>query len=114
MARSTGQIFEDHMGALARGDVPGIMADYADDAVLMAIDQVYVGKAEIQGFLEASFAAMPNARFEPKGLQVYGDAVLVSWSADSDTVRCSQGTDTLIIRDDMIRLQTVCFSVEPK
>jgi len=114
MVRSTRQVFDDHVGALARADLPALMADYADDAVLMAIDKVYVGKAEIEAFFVGAFAAMPNMKLEPTGLQVHGDAVLVSWTGDSDTVRFPTGNDTLIIRDDRIRLQTVCFTAVPK
>lgn len=36
-ARSTEQVFQDHMRALLNGDFPALMADYADDAILMTI-----------------------------------------------------------------------------
>jgi ketosteroid isomerase-like protein len=114
MTRSTQQVFDDHISALARYDVPAIMADYADDAVLMTIDRVCVGKAEIEAFFVATFAAMPELTFQPTGLQVHGDLALASWTADSATVRCPAGNDTFVIRDDRILMQTACFTAVPK
>jgi ketosteroid isomerase-like protein len=114
MVRSTMQVFEAHMGALARGDVTALMADYADDAVLMAIDKVYTGKAEIQAYFTGMYAAMPNMVLEGTGIQVHGDTVLVAWKGDCDTLTFPAGNDTIIIRDDKIRLQTVCFTAVPK
>ena len=114
MARSTQQVFNDHMDALARGDMPALMADYADDAVMLTIDQAYVGKAAIQGFFAATFAAMPHAKLTGTGLQVQGDYLLVSWTGDSDTVTVPNGNDTFYIHGDKIHMQSVWFTLLPK
>ena len=50
MTRTTAQVFEHHMQALMTADIKALMEDYADDAVLMAIDRVYFGKDAIQAF----------------------------------------------------------------
>ena len=47
MARSTKQVFDDHMAALESGNISKLMADYADDAILIVPDGAVVGKPAI-------------------------------------------------------------------
>jgi ketosteroid isomerase-like protein len=77
-----------------------LMADYAEDAIILTLDGSYVGKEAIQAFFEGLSASMSNLQSTPRGLAVEGDTLLVYWSADSDTVSIPDGVDTLIIRDD--------------
>jgi ketosteroid isomerase-like protein len=114
MARSTQQVFEDHGMAIASGDMDKLMADYAEDAILLTLDGCCVGKEAIQAFFEETFAGMPNAQITPKALAVEGDTLIVHWSADSDTVSIPDGVDTLVIRDDKIQRQTAWFQAVPK
>jgi len=114
MARSTEQVFQDHVSALARGDLQSLMADYADDAVLMTMDGAFVGKAAIQDFFIKVLSALPNAKLSGTGHIVHGDVVLTTWSGVSDVAIIPHGVDTFVIRDDRIRLQTAWFTVVPK
>jgi len=114
MARSTEQIFQDHMRALLNGDFPALMADYADDAILMTMDGANVGKAAIQAYFVNSLSAMPNTRLSPTGHVVHKDAVLLTWTGVSDVATVPHGVDTFVIHDDKIWLQTVWFTIVPK
>ena len=84
MARSTEQVFQDHMRALLNGDFPALMADYADDAVLMTMDGANVGKAAVQGYFVNALSALPNAKLSLTGHIVHGDFVLATWTGVSD------------------------------
>jgi ketosteroid isomerase-like protein len=114
MARSTEQVFQDHMKALLGGELAAMMADYADDAVLMTMEGANVGKAAIQGYFVKSLSAMPNFRLSLTGHRVHGDFVLVTWTGVSDVATIPHGVDTFVIHDDKIRLQTVWIAVVPK
>jgi ketosteroid isomerase-like protein len=114
MARSTEQVYEHHMKALLGGDFVALMADYADDAVLLTMDGANVGKSAIQGFFVNALSAMPNSKLSSTGHSVHGDYVLTTWVGDSDVATVPYGVDTFVIRDDKIRLQTVWFTVVPK
>jgi ketosteroid isomerase-like protein len=59
MARSTEQVYQDHMSALLGGDIHALMADYADDAVLMTMQGASVGKTAIQGYFAARCQPCP-------------------------------------------------------
>ncbi len=114
MTRTTDQVLLHHRDALLNGDFPALMADYADDAVLLTMDGAFTGKAAIQGFFANSMSSMPNLKLSFTGHAVHGDLVLVTWAGDSDVATIPQGADTFIIQDDKIRRQTVWFTVAPK
>jgi hypothetical protein len=114
MARSTEQVFLDHMRALANGDFPALMADYADDAVLMTLEGACAGKAEIAQWFISTTTANPNLVLTPKGYTVHGDVVLLNWGGEGEVASIPHGVDTFVIKDDQIRLQTVWFAVTLK
>ena len=113
MARSTKQVFDDHIAALESGDIANVMADYADDAILILPDGAVVGKAAIQAAFENLLQGSPNTKFTGQDI-VEGDTLLTIWSAESDTATMPQGVDTFVIRDGKIRRQTAWFVVNPK
>ena len=114
MARSTQQVFEDHGAALASADIPALMADYADDAVLLIFDGSFVGTEAIQAYFEGALKGMPNLEFTTGRIAVEGDTLIVEWSAESDTVSIPEAVDTFIIREDKIQRQTAWFKMIPK
>ena len=114
MARSTRQVFDDHFAALASADMTKLMADYADDAVLLTFIGTAVGKDAIEAFFKGALAGMPNLEFSVGRVVVEGDTLLMEWSADSDTVSIPEATDTFIIRDDKIQRQTGWSKMIPK
>jgi ketosteroid isomerase-like protein len=105
MARTTEQVFQNHENALARGDVPALMADYAGDAVLLTLYGPFAGAEAIRGYFTNALASMPNAQMEMHGVQVYGDLVVCSWSATFDTGSIPSAVDSFVIRDDRIQRQ---------
>lgn len=114
MARSTQEVFTSYQNALERGDLPALMADFGEDAVLITMDAVHEGKEAIQGFYARAFAVNPNLTIKGTGAHVCGDVVLCTWTGDSDVGRVPTGVDTFLIRDDRIRLRTVWLTLVPK
>lgn len=114
MARSTQQVVEDHILALNSGDIAKIMADYADDAVLLMLDGGYVGREAIGAFFEGALRGMPNLELSTGAAAVEGDMLLVQWSAESDTVSIPEGVDTFIVREDRIQRHTGWVKMVPK
>jgi hypothetical protein len=114
MARSTEQVFEDHKNAILTGDLPKLMADYADDSVLMTTGGTFIGQEAIQGFFQNIFATNPNVKVHFGKQVVEDDLLLLEWSAVSDVATFDSGVDTFLIRDDKIRRQTMWFRMIPK
>jgi ketosteroid isomerase-like protein len=113
MARSTKQVFDDHMAALESGDISKIMADCADDAILIVPDGAVVGKPAIQAGFENMIQGLHNIKFTGQDI-VEGNTLLTIWSAECDTATMPQGVDTFVICDDKIQRQTAWFVVNPE
>ncbi len=114
MARSTEEVWLHHIDALANGDFASLMDDYADDAVLMTLNDTCSGKGEIQQWFVSTITANPNLKLTHAAHSVYGDNVLATWTGESDVGTIPHGADTFVIRDDRIRLQTIWFTMIPK
>lgn len=101
----TKAVVEHHMAALQAGDIDAVMEDYTDESIfLINMGGVFIGKEAIRPFFEA--AGSPPG-FTETSVQVEGEAYLVTWSADG----LPFGSDTLIVRDGKIAVQTVVISL---
>ncbi|MET0765022.1 MAG: nuclear transport factor 2 family protein [Blastococcus sp.] len=113
MARTPQQIFEHHATALIAGDIDGIVADYADDALFITPGGVLRGKDGVRQGFAALLGDVPDAAWEVP-TQIYEDDILfIEWSATSEKARVRDGVDTFVFRDDLIRVQTVRYTLEP-
>jgi hypothetical protein len=112
MTRTPQEIFAHHASALVAGDLDGIVADYADDALFITADGVRRGKDGVRGAFTQLLADLPNAEWDVP-VQVYEDDILyIEWSAVSEKTRSTDGVDTFVFRDGSIRVQTVRYTLE--
>jgi hypothetical protein len=113
MTRTAKDVFSHHWDALIHGDVPRVLEDYADDAVLLTTGGVFEGREDIGGWFSAAVNALPEAEWAFSSTVYSGDALLLHWTAVSPQGRIDNGVDTFVITDGKIRLQTVSFTVTP-
>ena len=106
MARSVQQVFEHHMVALGNGDMDELMADYADDAILLTLEGSFVGKGAIQAFFEGMLPGFANFVDTGSAVAVEGDMLVTAWSGESDAMSVQHGVDSFIIKDGRIQRQT--------
>jgi ketosteroid isomerase-like protein len=113
MPRTPQEIFDHHVSALAAGDLDELLADYADDAVIISPEGAVRGKAGIRQAFTQILTALPEATWDVP-TRIYEDDVLfIEWSAVSKAGRVTDGTDTLVFAGDGIRAQTVRFTLQP-
>lgn len=113
MTRTPQEIFAHHGKALATGDLDEIVADYADDSVLITPAGVARGKDGIRKVFAKLLVDLPNAVWDLKTQIFDGDVLFLEWSADSTVNRVSDGVDTFVFRDGMIWAQTVRYTPQP-
>ena len=113
MTRTPQEIFEHHAGALGAGDLDGIVADYADDAVFITPAGIKRGHDGIREAFTRLLADVPAAAWELKTLIYEGDVLFLEWAATAAETKVEDGIDTFIFRDGLIRLQTVRYTVLP-
>ena len=102
---TTRAVMAHHIAALDAGDLDAIMADYADDAVMIsAAGGVQRGLAA----LRAVFADIPAGMFgavEMVSDLVEGEIGYIAWKMPGVPL----GTDTFVVRDGKIVAQTVAM-----
>jgi ketosteroid isomerase-like protein len=100
----TKAILDHHSAMLDAGDVDGLMADYAEDAVFVSnLGGVVTGLDAIRGIFAATSGGV--AGLEQGVEHVDGDVGYVTWKAEGVPF----GTDTFVIRDGKIAVQTVAL-----
>jgi uncharacterized protein (TIGR02246 family) len=108
--RETRALVERHWDALGRGDLAALLADYAEDAVLVTGTTGVTRGREAIGTLLCVFVTdiLPSGstRFVLEQTQVAGETGFIVWSAESGTHRIPYAGDTFIIRDGRIVVQT--------
>ena len=112
MARTPQEIFEHHTQTIGAGDLDGLLADYAEDALVVTPQGAVRGKPAIREAFIGMVGQLPDATFDMYN-QVYADDVLLlEWSASGPTGRITDGIDTFVFRGDEIRVHTLRFTVE--
>ena len=101
----TQQVFEHHGSALMSRDIDEVMKDYTEDSVMITnLSGVTKGLVGIRAVFEApsdlSGIQLLASHFE-------SDVAYITWKADGIPF----GTDTFIVRDGKILVQTVAFHI---
>jgi ketosteroid isomerase-like protein len=112
MTRTPQEIFGHHAEVLVKGDLDGILADYTDDSVYITPSGRYQGIEEIRQAYVEFLGLLPDATLDVPRVIFEGDVLYVEWTAESPTMRVTDGTDTLVFGDDSIRVHTLHFSVD--
>jgi ketosteroid isomerase-like protein len=112
MTRTPEEGFQHHVDALGAGDLDEIVADYADDAVLITPAGTLRGHDSIRAAFAHLLADIPDAAWTLR-TQVYeGDVLFLEWAADAGATFVEDGIDTFIFGDGLIRLQTVRYTLQ--
>ena len=110
MARTPQEVFAHHGKALVSGDLDEIVADYAEDSVVITSGGVARGKDEIRQVFVKLLEDLPDAAWDLKNQIFDGDLLFLEWAADSAVNRADDGVDTFVFRDGMISAQTVRYT----
>ena len=110
-AAQTEAVLGHHLQMFGATDLDGIMSDYTESSVFIAPDQTYRGMEEIRSFFAGMFPMVTPefmAAFKMIKQEVSGDTAYILWSVDGFF---ALGTDTLVVKDGKIAVQT--FATHP-
>jgi ketosteroid isomerase-like protein len=113
MTRTPEEVFQHHAQALGAGDLDEIVADYADDAVVITPAGVNRGPTGVRAAFVQLLADVPSAAWDLKTAIYEGDVLFLEWAATAARTRVEDGIDTFVFRDGLIRVQTVRYTVLP-
>jgi ketosteroid isomerase-like protein len=112
MTRTPQEVMSHHAPALSAGDLDEIVADFADDAVMITPAGPKYGKDGVREAFTQLLADLPQASWHLKKQITADDLVLLEWTADAARSRADDGVDTFLIRDGLIRAQTVHYTLQ--
>jgi hypothetical protein len=127
-ADSAQVVLDRHVAAMKAGDLAAVMADYADNALVIAPHGVAPGEVDMGGFnvfdgranISKLFAVLTNkdnaagmasmtTTYEPRS----SDVTLMRWVQFAGTPQELSGTDVFVIRDGKVISQAVLLNPPP-
>lgn len=100
-----------HLQAVGTRDVDTILEDYAEDAILFAPQATFRGREQLRSFFESAlqiFTPEVLGQFRMLRQDVAGDVAYIVYAAGPTM---PLGTDTFVIRDGKIVVQTFAAQV---
>ncbi len=105
--RTVEEILDHHAQAVKDGNLDEIIADYADDAVLISKDTGPVkGKEALRGFFQMLTGGLFAGGESTDLVRIIdGELVYLEWQVES-AKHVATGVDTFVVSGDRIRYQT--------
>jgi SnoaL-like domain len=113
---STKDVLDNHLKSFWEGNLEGILSDYAPGAVLFTPAGPLRGPEAIGSFFKALLAEFgkPGAVFSLKEQFVEGDHAYILWTAETADNCYELGTDTFVVRDGKIAVQSFAGKTTPR
>ncbi len=113
--KTTRAVVDNHLKCFGEGDLDGLMADYAADAVLLTAQGVLRGPSAIRPLLAAMIAefSQHGTVFSLESLHVEGEHAFISWTARTPVQRYELATDTFCVLDGRIAVQSFAARTTP-
>jgi hypothetical protein len=112
MTRTPEEVFAHHGQALGAEDVEDIVADYADEAILVLHKEVFRGKDGARQVFTRLLGDVPQAQWELNPTFV-DDVLYLEWKATGGGRTIQDAIDTFVFADGHIRVQTIAYTVGP-
>jgi ketosteroid isomerase-like protein len=113
---STKDVLAHHLGSFDKGDLDGVLSDYAPDAVLFTANGVFRGVDAIRPLFQALIAEFrnPGATFNMKQEFIEGDYAYILWTAETADNIYELATDTFVVRNGKIVAQSFTGKITPR
>ena len=113
---STTEVLDRHLKCFGEGDLAGILADYAPDAVLFTPNGPLRGPDAMRPFFQAVIAEFgkPGTTFNMKLRDIVGEFGYFIWTAETADNVYEMATDTFTVRNGKIACQLFAAKIAPK
>ena len=113
---TTQAVLDHHLQCFGTCDLEGVLADYSGDSALLTPLGVLRGRDAIRSFFATAFAefSQPGTSLALKTAIVEGDCAFIVWDAETADNRFEDASDTFVIRDGKILVQTYAGKVTRK
>jgi ketosteroid isomerase-like protein len=113
----TRQVLDHHLQALGSGQVDEILDDYTEGSVLILPDATVKGRAGIRAAFEGFVAGLfkPGTyEFALDTIRVEDEVGYIIWHAKCASADVLFATDTFIVKDGKIVIQTFAAKIDPR
>lgn len=109
-------VFNSHIQGFTTGDLAMVQSNLTEESVIIIPGATYTGVAEISEYITGQMQefGQEGVVFEMGELHVTGPVVYISWSAQTPDNEYIYATETYLIEDGMIAVQTVGWLREPR
>ena len=101
-------VIENHIQCFRDGDIIRILSNYSDDAILLTPDGVFKGRESIENFIRKLLKEFhrPGASRTVRKAVFEGNYAYVMWSAETPDDIYEFASDTFVIRQGRILMQS--------
>ena len=104
-----------HLEGFSNGDVDMVMEDYTEDSVLIMPDATFTGLDSIRAVFTDLFGGLfkPGTyEFTMDRTELSGDIAYIVWHSTNQGVDVKLGTDTFLIQNSKITIQTFAALIQ--
>ena len=114
--RSTRDVIDNHLKSFGARDLEGILSDYSASAILFTPEGVLKGPTEIKPLFQRMLAefAKPGTSFDMRQVSIDGEYGYIIWSAETPENVYELGTDTFVVRNGKIAVQSFAGKITPR
>ena len=116
MALTTEDVLRRHVQCFFKGDLEGIVSDYAADAILFTPNGLLKGHEAIRDFYRRLIQefGQPGTTFSMQVQSIDGDFAYAVWSAETADNVYEMATDTHVVREGRIVAQSFAGKIRSK
>ena len=113
---STEDVLNHHLTSFGAGDLEGVMSDYTEDSVIILPGAKLEGLEAIEGLFVALIGefSKPGMVFNMGDVAIHNNVAYITWTAETADNVYGLSTDTFVIEDGKIAVQTVTVAATPK
>jgi ketosteroid isomerase-like protein len=113
---ATVDVLDRHLKCFGEGDLEGLLVDYAPEALFFTPAGLLKTPDTIRSIFQRILAefAQPGTTLVMRQLAIEGDYAYIVWSAESAANLYEIGTDTFVIRNGKIVMQTFAAKITSK
>lgn len=110
--RSTEEVFLNHLDLAQKGDVEtDVRHNFSEDCVLLTSYGTFRGHEGIRDAARLLNKQIGRASYEYQTKIHHDEVAFLEWSAKSEHARIDDGADSFLIRQGLIRIMTIHYTV---
>lgn len=111
---TTKSVIEHHLQAFGKGDMKALLEDYTEESVVITPEAKLKGLAQIEELFTKLGSMFPaeGTKFNLIRMDIENELGYIIWDAQTPIVNIPLGTDTYIVEDGKIMVQTFAAKVE--